>query len=373
MKKYIAIILGIALACSCTEKTETSKAGKRVGEIYVTALPGAKTVLVNQEGLWRVRTSADWISLDVNGREGPGAFTMYYASNESDFVNSNPSRRGAVIIESLRNMRADTLWLRQQGVPDGKEYSSSPQDSYIEFIDSKLTSLTVRFADFGEAGAESAAAVNQWMKGVDVLCCSGKLPLFFELNELDTEDETDGHVWVNGDGEGYAIYATGHPVESFKFLSEPNSCSAVIDGVNVMYADFLSDTLGTATLLEYAKTVLARGYDRPGAGAKWLIGGPFYYYSVMETGYAATPSWYPANPSDNAFLPDRQMQAAGLADCVWMANRGYNPTYTDGERSWRADYVYASSSLWNAATMVKVLDAPVAGMAHKAIEITVKY
>ena len=145
MKKYIAIILGIALVCSCTEKTETSKAGKRVGEIYVTALPGAKTVLVNQDGLWRVRTSADWISLDVNGREGPGAFTMYYASNESDFVNSNPSRRGAVIIESLRNMRADTLWLRQQGVPDGKEYSSSPQDSYIEFIDSDADDAKEQF------------------------------------------------------------------------------------------------------------------------------------------------------------------------------------------------------------------------------------
>ena len=53
MKRYLAILFGILLVLSCTEKTETSKAGKRVGEIYVTALPGAKTVLVNLDGLWR--------------------------------------------------------------------------------------------------------------------------------------------------------------------------------------------------------------------------------------------------------------------------------------------------------------------------------
>ena len=368
MKRYIPILLlGALLAASCTEKTETSKAGKRVGEIYVTALPGAKTVLVNLDGLWRVRSSSDWMSFDVNGRDGAGAFTVYYGSNESDFVTSNPTRRGAIIIESLKSMKADTLWLRQQGIPDGKEYSSAPQDSYVEFIDTKLTSVTVRYANFGDAGAESAAAIRQWLKGVDVLCCSGKSPLFYEFDELDTEDEIDGHVWINGDGEGYAIYASGHPVESWKFLSEPNSCSAVIDGVNVMYADFLSDTLGAATLSNYAKSILASGYDTPGAGAKWLIGGSLYYYSAMETGYPDTPSWYPANPSDNVFLPDRQMQAANLVDCVWMSHRGFNPTYTDGSRSWRADYVYASTSLWNAATMVRVLDAPL------PVEITIKY
>ena len=374
MKKYIPILLlGALLATSCTEKTETSKAGKRVGEIYVTALPGAKTVLVNLDGLWRVRSGADWMSFDVNGREGAGAFTVYYGSNESDFVTSNPTRRGAIIIESLKSMKADTLWLRQQGVPDGKEYSSAPQDSYVEFIDTKLTSVTVRYANFGDAGAEAAGAVFEWMKSTGILCARAKMSLLQAVLELDTEHVIDGSVLTLEDGGGLMIGGFGIHPSLIGQNHTPDNLSVSVDEVNVMIADFISDTLGTATLSNYAKSILASGYDTPGAGAKWLIGGSFYYYSAMETGYPDTPSWYPANPSDNVFLPDRQMQAANLVDCVWMAHRGFNPTYTDGSRSWRADYVYASTSLWNAATMVRVLDAPLPGMKHKPIEITIKY
>ena len=373
MKRYIPLLLGILLAFSCTEKTETSKAGKCVGEIYVTALPGAKTVLVDLDGLWRVRSSESWISLDVNGREGLGAFTVYYGSNESDFVTSNPTRRGAIVIENLKEMCADTLYLRQQGVPDGKEYSSAAQNSYIEFIDTKLTSLTVRYADFGDAGEEAAATVFDWLKTGVVLCARASDVLVQSVLYLDTARELEGWVYHDNDVKALAILCFGLPVSDKVYTNSPYSLAVKVGDVNIMVADFVSDTLGTATLSGYAQKILAAGYDRPGAGAKWLIGGPFYYYSAMETGYQDTPSWYPANPSDNVFLPDRQMQAANLVDCVWMSHRGFNPTYTDGNRSWRADYVYASTSLWNAATMVRVLDAPFAGMKHKPIEITVKY
>ncbi len=371
MKKYIPILLlGALLAASCTEKTETSKAGKRVGEIYVTALPGAKTVLVNLDGLWRVRSSADWMSFDVNGREGTGAFTVYYGSNESDFVTSNPTRRGAIIIESLKSMKADTLWLRQQGVPDGKEYSSAPQDSYVEFIDTKLTSVTVRYANLDEATPDDLDALKAWMRDADVLCANGSRDFMWELIQdyLDVNTSYQASIYK----ELFIVSKTDTLINLVQ-ITDPDVLAVRMGDLNLVVADFKSDTVGTANLSSNVKALLASGYDTPGAGAKWLIGGSFYYYSAMETGYPDTPSWYPANPSDNVFLPDRQMQAANLVDCVWMSHRGFNPTYTDGDRSWRADYVYASTSLWNAATMVRVLDAPLPGMKHKPIEITIKY
>ena len=109
----------------------------------------------------------DWLSLDVNGRNGKGAFTFSYASNESDFANANPTRLGHIVIQNLNSMKADTLYVRQQGTPDGKEYESYDNSNYIEFIDAALNRVTVVYADFD--GVTDAASVSAWIEetGVD--------------------------------------------------------------------------------------------------------------------------------------------------------------------------------------------------------------
>ena len=169
-KSIIITVLISALALlSCTQKQQEPTAGKGIGEIYVTAAPGSRSVLVKLDGLWRVRPLQEWLHTDVNGREGEGAFTFYFDSNESDFVNFKPVRRGSIVIESLTTMVADTLWVRQQGLPDGKEYDSHITASYIEIPEGQISSLSVLYANLKGA---SAAAISSWKAsvGADVNC-----------------------------------------------------------------------------------------------------------------------------------------------------------------------------------------------------------
>lgn len=361
------MLLSLLLAAACGEVAETSSAGRKIGEIYVTAFPGAKTVLVSLDGLWRVRTDEEWISFDVNGRDGEGAFTLWYASNVSDFVTSHPARRGAVVVESLKDMRADTLYVIQQGVPDGNEYASSTADgTYIEFADTPFATAKVCYADFSGASEADVPAIKAWLEanGIDVLAA-----VWTDAAAATLAAEYDGNALTHG---GVLLAGLSEVPDLLATTDVPASLTAQVGGIAYSVAGFGADS-SEEERYSMARTLLESGYDRPESPARWLVGGSFYYLSVMETGYPSTPSWYPSDPSDTAFTTDRYMQAANLVDCVWMTRRGYTPTYTAGERSWRADYVYASSSVWNAATVVEVYDAPIAAMTHRPIGITVKY
>ena len=346
--RIILLITAAALCLSCENNREPEvKAGKNIGEIYVTAAPGSRSVLVSLDGLWRVRSCEDWISTDVNGRDGEGAFTFRYGSNESDFFVSNPVRRGAIVIQSLKTMTADTLYVRQQGVPDGKEYQSIPKDSYIEFLEGSFRSVSVLYANV--QGAEEAAA-GAWIAsvGADINCI----------------------VWT----DSLSISRKdGVPMDSEEQLTAPEAIVASGEGINLAVSDFGYTPDNAAGYYQSIKSLLSRSYDKPGAGDLWLVGGSFYYLSVMEAGYPSTPSWYPADPSAEAFAADLYAQGANLTDCVWMTGRDFTPTWSTGGQSWRADYVYASVGAWTSVTSVKVLGTLAPGATHKAVLLNLKY
>lgn len=365
--KKIGLLLALAAlaAVSCTSGKDDYKAGRKVGEIYVTAQSGAKTVLVALDGLWRVIPQEAWMSTDVNGREGEGAFTVYYGSNESDFVQTNKTRRGAIVLRNLKSMVSDTLYIIQQGTPDGTEYASAPQDAYIEFIDTPLTKVQALYANIrGNANLEEVAGkINASPAQLFCLIWDETLVEQFAAQYTGT--------WSSlvYDGDLLMVNKSELPEGLAIIQQDPASISLDLDDITWQLSDFDPEEASLPQLM----SLLESGFNRPGAGAKWVIGGSFYYLSVMEAAYPQTPSWYPSHPDDEAFLADIYAQTNNLTDCIWMSHRGYNPTFTSGDRSWRADYVYASNQVWNAAVDVRLLDAPVSGASHKAVSLTIKY
>lgn len=345
LNRLIIIILAFAAAVSCKEVPQAPTAGKRIGEIYVTAAPGSRSVLVKLDGVWRVRPVSDWIHTDVNGREGEGAFTFTYDSNESDFINFRPVRRGAIVIQSLSTMVADTLCIIQQGIPDGKQYESLPQDSYIEFPEDQISSVTVLWAN-----VQGAASAESWISsvGADINCIISDSGLEITLKDGSKADETGT-------------------------MMKPKAVFAKVGRLNLALSDFGSEPESEDTYYNNVVDLLTASYDKPDAEQDWLVGGSFYYLSVMEAGYGTTPSWYPANPAAPEFAADRYVQGANLTDCVWMTGRDFTPTWTSGGKSWRADYVYASNSVWNAVTKVSVMDNVPSGASHKAVLINIKF
>ena len=346
--RHFIIITTAALAlCSCQEIQQEPVAGKGIGEIYVTAAPGSRSVLVNLDGLWRVRPQESWLHTDVNGREGHAAFTFSYDSNESDFVNFRPVRRGAIVIQSLSTMVADTLWVIQQGIPDGKEYDNLPQNSYIEFPEGQIETVSVLYANLKGV---SASAASTWLTsmGADINCTIVDSGLSITL-----KDDT--------------------PATLTGTLDAPAAVFAQAGGINLALADFGETPEADDSYYNAAVKLLTESYDTPEAQENWLVGGSFYYLSVMEAGYASTPDWYPANPAAPEFAADRYVQGSNLTDCVWMTARDFTPTWTSAGKSWRADYVYASHSVWNSITAVNVVDNVPSGAKHKAIMIKIKF
>ena len=94
-KSIITVLIAALSLLSCKEMQQEPVPGKAIGEIYVTAAPGSRSVLVKLDGLWRVRSMESWLSTDVAGREGEGAFTFSFDSNESDFRDNRDVQRGA--------------------------------------------------------------------------------------------------------------------------------------------------------------------------------------------------------------------------------------------------------------------------------------
>ena len=345
--RIIGITIAAVVLFSCQEVQQEPVPGKAIGEIYVSAVPGSRSVLVKLDGAWRVHPVQEWLHTDVNGRNGEGAFTFSYDSNESDFVNFRPVRKGAIVIQSLSTMQADTLRVIQQGIPDGVEYESLPQDSYIEFPDNMMETLTVLYANLKGA---TATAVDSWIASqkADINCIISDAGLSISL------------------ADGTAAEVTGT-------LTEPDALSARAGGLNLVLSDFGENPVAEDSYYNSAVKLLTWSYNQPDSQENWLVGGSFYYLSLMEAGYPDTPSWYPVNPSAAEFATDRYIQGSNLTDCIWMTRRDFTPTYTAAGKSWRADYLYASHSVWNATSTVRVLDNVPAGASHKAVLVKIKF
>ena len=86
MKKILFMVVLSALVCACTKDVEIVdpySPGVNVAEIHLGATPGKVSVSIETKGVWRVESDQPWLRTDVNGREGNGAFTVYYESNQS--------------------------------------------------------------------------------------------------------------------------------------------------------------------------------------------------------------------------------------------------------------------------------------------------
>lgn len=370
MKRYLSILVTIILCTACSTKIEQPVPGVGLGEIYVTAPAGTKTVSVDLDGLWRVYSHDSWIDLDVNGREGQGAFTFSYASNESDFAKIYETRRGSIIIQSLNSMKADTLYVRQQGRPDGKEYVSYDNSDYIEFIEDKLTKIDVLYADF--TGVEDVASTIQWVESqnaavVAAICTAS---IAEELNEKYGENSVRS-------GNLILISPSSVP-EDIITISSPATLAAKLGDINCVVADFGEVVPVDEDEAKYRynqfKSMLDKTYNAPMSRGKWLVGGTLWYYTSMESGYPFTPSWYPQDTSDPLFDADRYAWKSSLIDCIWMTKRDFSETYTDDHgKSWRPSYVYASTESWNAVIDVQIVDLPLSSMKHKPFRISLKY
>lgn len=335
MRRIISLVILLAAAAGCTKETSL-EGGQLIGEINVTAASGSVSVSVETTGRWKVYEAEEsgWIGFDVEGGVGKGAFTVYYESNMSDVVTLKSSRKALIVIASEDHMKADTLSLVQQGFHSVHAPSEvgSDKDIVIEFEEHEATEVSVVFCSAD--GLDSYDELKAWAisTGCDVVACENAF-LVPQMEE--------------------SILKTGD--------------------LNIVTAD-LSAFAGDGNAEHEAFVNLVEStYNSPSASSRWIIGGQFFHYSMMQSGYDRTPSWYPENPEDSRFASDRYAWNNNLYDCVWMTYRDYVSTYSAGGKEYMADYIYVSRDVLATVYSVEVLDKPLPGMKHNPLKVTLKY
>lgn len=324
MKKYIYMVLIGALMCACTKTVvinDPYSSGTCIGMIELGAVSGSVSVSVETEGDWRLETEDDWLQTDITGRTGNGAFTVYYDSNESDVMTLKSGRVGKLVLRLAGSMMSDTLIFVQHGY-----YPVEAEYAVIEDQNIKLEYKLNESSD------------------VTLLCCS-------------SEGGDDIQTWIDSQNADVVIL--------------DGEVSGSVEGLNVRGCNYA----GLAVKEEYDafRAMIQQTYNSsPDAGDDWVFAGQMYHLSAMQFGYEGTPDWYPVTKDADEFLSDLYAWQNNLYDCVWMYSRNYVATYTDAEgRSYCADYVYASASVFAKIASVELLD--VESFSHKAIKVTLKY
>jgi len=324
MKKYIYMVLLSVLVCACTKNVEIIdpySPGSCIGKIELGAAAGSMSVSVETSGDWRVETADEWLTIDTDGRTGNGAFTVYYESNESDVMVLKSGRVGRVAIRLAESKKVDTLVFVQQGF--------YPVAADVEVVSDPAIALEYKDEDKAE---------------VSLICCS-------------SEGESDIMSWLAAQDADVVVL--------------DGNVTGEVDGLNVRGCNYAGMTADEE--YDAFRSLIRQTYNSaPDAGDDWVFAGQMYHLSVMQAGYDITPSWYPATTEAMEFRADLYAWQNNLYDCVWMYKRNYVSTYTDADgRSYCADYVYVSSSVFAKVTSVELLD--VDGLSHKAIKITLKY
>ena len=149
--------------------------------------------------------------------------------------------------------------------------------------------------------------------------------------------------------------------------------SGGVEGLNVLGCSFEGQST-EQRISSFREAVLSSIGSSLVCGNDWIVCGQLYHYSVMQVGYADTPSWYPSDASGDEFEGDRFAWQNNLYDLLWMKTQGWVETYTDADgHRWQADYVYVSSTLLDKVSSVETLSAPVSGMLHKPVSVLLKY
>ena len=334
MKKHLLLIIPAVLAaaavfCSCEKEGDTDPfaSGTCIAQARVGAGQGSLSVAVETSGMWRLSCSEEWLHFDVEGGVGKQAFTVFYESNSSDIINLKPARVAKIAIKLDSPMVADTLVLVQQGFLGGEIQTTVKPDSRIklEFDSKAITEATF-------------------------VCCSSE----------GLDDDTALLAWINGQGaDAYVLNGTVN--------------GTLPGGIKVAGCNFA----GLSAADEYAafRAVVDGSVNSSfDSGTEWIVAGQMYHLSSMQSAYPSTPAWYPADAKGDDFLSDRYAWQNNLYDTVWMSTRDYVSTYTDAEaHSYSTDYVYVSASVLDMISSMSVVAAPVAGMAHKAIVLNLKF
>ena len=336
MKKLLYILIISIAAFSCSKSGLEIESGNVVGEIEVTAFAGQMTVSVETVGRWIVTEAdnASWISFDVQGGVGKGAFTVLYEANMSSVVDMKSSRKARIVVTSEDYAKSDTLNIIQQGFySDIKPSVINPSaEIVLEYVEKPSRTLSVVYCSAD--GVSDMDALNQWAEQFDVVAC--------------------GNGFIKPSVAAAGIYA-----------------QCTVDDINIVSTD-LSPYLEEGTSHEIFKNVIDATYNAYNSPSKWIIGGQLYHYSMMQVGYPQTPSWFPSDIDAEDFDSDRYAWNNNLYDCLWMSQRDYISTWETESKAFMADYVYVSRDVLATICKVQKLDK-VHGMTHNPVKVTLKY
>ncbi len=325
-----AILCAMAMMSSCSkdgDDVETFASGTCIARASVGAGEGSLSVSVETAGTWRLSCQEPWLSFDVEGGAGSQAFTVYYESNSSDILNLRPSRVAKIAISLDTHLVSDTLVLVQQGFLGGEVKSEIRPDSRISLEFDNKAVTEARFICCSSEGLDDDSALRTWLdeRGADAFVLDGNV-----------EGSLPGGIRIAGCN--FAGLTESEEYIAFK--------QAVDGSVNSSFE----------------------------GGTQWIVAGQMYHLSSMQTSYPSSPGWYPADAKGEHFRSDRYAWQNNLFDVAWMYAQDYVSTYTDTDsHSYSADYVYVSSSVLDMVSSVQIVNAPVSGMAHKAIIVEIKY
>ena len=335
MRKYICVLIIAAAAISCGKSRLDIESGNVVGEIEVSASAGRISVSVETVGRWIVyeADNASWLSFDVQGGVGKGAFTVSYQDNMSSVIDAKSSRKARIVVTSEDYAKSDTLNIIQMGFySDIRPSQVTPSPEIVlEYVTPETRTLTIVYCSAD--GVTDQAALAQWAEQFDVVAC----------------------------GNGFIRPAVG---------SEDKFAVCTVGDVNFVSAD-LKEAFDDGEEYEAFLDIIENTYNAQNSPSKWVIGGQLYHYSMMQIAYPGTPSWY-EKLDDLDFASDRYAWNNNLYDCLWIAEHDFVPTWTSYERSYMADYVYVSRDVLATICEVRKLDK-VHGMTHNPIQITIKY
>ena len=336
MRKYIYVLIIAAAAISCGKSGLDIESGNVVGEIEVSASAGRISVSVETVGRWIVyeADNVSWLSFDVQGGVGKGAFTASYQANLSSVVDAKSSRKARIVVTSEDYAKSDTLNIIQMGFYSDIRPSEVKQSEEIvlEYVTPETKTLTVVYCS--AEGVTDQTALARWAEQFDVVAC----------------------------GNGFIRPAVG---------SEDKFAVCTVGDVNFVSAD-LGQVFNEGKEYEAFVDIIEETYNAQNSPSKWVIGGQLYHFSMMQTAYPATPSWYPSDIDASEFDSDRYAWNNNLYDCLWMSERDFVTTWASKAGSYMADYVYVSRDVLATISQVQKLE-PVHGMTHNPVKITLKY
>ena len=340
MKKFIYLMIFAVAAISCGKSGLDIESGNVLGEVEVSASAGTFTVSVETVGRWIVNEAdnASWISFDVEGGVGNGAFTVSYQANLSSVVDAKSSRKARIVVTSEDYSKSDTLNIIQMGFySDIRPSQVKPSPEIIlEYVTPETKTMTVVYCS--AEGVTDQDALAQWAEQFDVVACGNG----FIRPEVQS-------------GELYTVCA--------------------VDGVNFVSTDLGQSFADGKEYKDFCKIIeqTYNAQNSPSKWSKWVIGGQLYHYSMMQAAYTSAPLWYPFDIDEAVFDSDRYAWNNNLYDCLWMSERDYVNTWTSSEgKSYMADYVYVSRDVLATISSVQKLDK-VHGMTHNPIKVTLKY